>query len=172
VQDTYIEEDKELVQSYFELGEDEKTRRMSPWLLRIELNRCAPVTTAILMACRLVLSVRFACMKTSCMCCLCVSIPFVPGSGSPQVSNDCCLCREMMVDKKLSMSDIAERIDSEFTDELHCIFSDDNAEKLILRVRPPALALCVSHVLSPDPVRRHVRPLLVEVWVIKRSHAR
>jgi RNA polymerase Rpb1, domain 7 len=43
LQDTYIEEDKELVQSYFELGEDEKTRRMSPWLLRIELNRCAPV---------------------------------------------------------------------------------------------------------------------------------
>ena len=42
----------------------------------------------------------------------------------------------MMVDKKLSMSDIAERIDSEFTDELHCIFSDDNAEKLILRVQP------------------------------------
>lgn len=45
----------------------------------------------------------------------------------------------MMVDKKLSMSDIAERIDSEFTDELHCIFSDDNAEKLILRVREPLL---------------------------------
>jgi RNA polymerase Rpb1, domain 7 len=43
----------------------------------------------------------------------------------------------MMVDKKLSMSDIAERIDSEFTDELHCIFSDDNAEKLILRVHEP-----------------------------------
>lgn len=38
-QDTYIEEDKELVQSYFELGEDEKKGRMSPWLLRIELNR-------------------------------------------------------------------------------------------------------------------------------------
>ena len=44
-----------------------------------------------------------------------------------------------MVDKKLSMSDIAERIDSEFTDELHCIFSDDNAEKLILRVHEPLL---------------------------------
>ena len=29
------------MQSYFELGDDEKTRRMSPWLLRIELNRCA-----------------------------------------------------------------------------------------------------------------------------------
>lgn len=44
-QDTYIEEDKELVQSYFELGEDEKTRRMSPWLLRIELNRCAAASS-------------------------------------------------------------------------------------------------------------------------------
>ncbi len=68
--------------SYFELGEDEKLKRMSPWLLRIELNR------------------------------------------------------EMMVDKKLTMGDIAEKIDREFNDELHCIFSDDNAEKLILRVRP------------------------------------
>lgn len=79
--DTHIEEDKDLVASYFELGEDEKLKRMSPWLLRIELNR------------------------------------------------------EMMVDKKLTMSDIADRIDREFNDELHCIFSDDNAEKLILRLR-------------------------------------
>ena len=49
----------------------------------------------------------------------------------------------VQVDKKLSMSDIAERIDREFNDELHCIFSDDNADKLILRVlailRCPAL---------------------------------
>eukprot|EP00208_Stichococcus_sp_RCC1054_P006669 CAMPEP_0206139996 /NCGR_PEP_ID=MMETSP1473-20131121/7953_1 /ASSEMBLY_ACC=CAM_ASM_001109 /TAXON_ID=1461547 /ORGANISM="Stichococcus sp, Strain RCC1054" /LENGTH=969 /DNA_ID=CAMNT_0053533969 /DNA_START=9 /DNA_END=2918 /DNA_ORIENTATION=- len=79
--DTFIEEDKDLVTSYFELGEDEKLKRMSPWLLRIELNR------------------------------------------------------EMMVDKKLTMGDIAEKIDREFNDELHCIFSDDNAEKLILRLR-------------------------------------
>lgn len=90
VQDTYIEEDKDLVASYFELGEDEKLKRMSPWLLRIELNR------------------------------------------------------EMMVDKKLTMSDIADRIDREFNDELHCIFSDDNAEKLILRVRAPRLLPCSS----------------------------
>lgn len=33
------------MQSYFELGEDEKTRRMSPWLLRIELNRCAAASS-------------------------------------------------------------------------------------------------------------------------------
>ncbi len=45
------------------------------------------------------------------------------------------LNREMMVDKKLSMADIAERINAEFEDELTCIFNDDNAEKLILRVR-------------------------------------
>ena len=82
-QDTVILEDQDLVRSYFELGDEEQSNvsRMSPWLLRIELNR------------------------------------------------------EMMVDKKLSMSDIAEKITAEFGDELHCIFSDDNAEKLILRVR-------------------------------------
>ena len=80
-QDTVIEEDKELVTSFFELEEQTNVDRMSPWLLRIELNR------------------------------------------------------EMMVDKKLTMSQVAEKITSEFGDELHCIFSDDNAENLILRVR-------------------------------------
>ena len=54
------------------------------------------------------------------------------------------LNREMMVDKKLSMADIAERINSEFEDELTCIFNDDNAEKLILRVR----AFVVAELLS------------------------
>ncbi|KAE9596560.1 putative DNA-directed RNA polymerase [Lupinus albus] len=42
---------------------------------------------------------------------------------------------EMMVDKKLSMADIAEKINLEFDDDLTCIFNDDNAEKLILRIR-------------------------------------
>ncbi len=82
LQETVVESDQEFVRDYYEMPDDAiDTNRLSPWLLRIELNR------------------------------------------------------EMMVDKKLSMSDIAERIDREFTDELHCIFSDDNAEKLILRVR-------------------------------------
>ena len=82
VQDTVIEEDQEFVRQYFELPDDEvDVTRMSPWLLRIELNR------------------------------------------------------EMMLDKKLLMADVAERINSEFTSELTCIFNDDNAEKLILRVR-------------------------------------
>ncbi|OVA08877.1 RNA polymerase [Macleaya cordata] len=45
------------------------------------------------------------------------------------------LSREMMVDKKLSMADIAEKINLEFDDDLNCIFNDDNAEKLILRIR-------------------------------------
>uniref|UniRef100_A0A453DLJ3 DNA-directed RNA polymerase n=1 Tax=Aegilops tauschii subsp. strangulata TaxID=200361 RepID=A0A453DLJ3_AEGTS len=40
-----------------------------------------------------------------------------------------------MVDKKLSMADIAEKINHEFDDDLSCIFNDDNADKLILRVR-------------------------------------
>ena len=77
-----IDEDREFVEQYFEMPDEEMdVNRLSPWLLRIELNR------------------------------------------------------EMMVDKKLSMADIAERINSEFEDELTCIFNDDNAEKLILRVR-------------------------------------
>lgn len=88
-QSTVIVEDREFVESYFEMpDEGMDVNRMSPWLLRIELNR------------------------------------------------------DMMVDKKLSVSDIAERINSEFEDELTCIFNDDNAVKLILRVRRSAHLTC------------------------------
>ncbi|PSC72236.1 DNA-directed RNA polymerase II subunit 1 [Micractinium conductrix] len=45
------------------------------------------------------------------------------------------MARDMMVDKKLLLSEVAERINSEFEDELHCLFNDDNADKLILRIR-------------------------------------
>uniref|UniRef100_A0A453DLI8 DNA-directed RNA polymerase n=1 Tax=Aegilops tauschii subsp. strangulata TaxID=200361 RepID=A0A453DLI8_AEGTS len=79
---TLIPEDVDFVRSYYEMpDEDVDPDKMSPWLLRIELNR------------------------------------------------------EMMVDKKLSMADIAEKINHEFDDDLSCIFNDDNADKLILRVR-------------------------------------
>ena len=79
---TIIVEDLEFVQSYYEMpDEDIDPDKISPWLLRIELNR------------------------------------------------------EMMVDKKLSMADIANKINREFDGDLSCIFSDDNADKLILRLR-------------------------------------
>ncbi|XLR44761.1 hypothetical protein S83_029421 [Arachis hypogaea] len=79
---TVIEEDVDFVKLYNEMPDEEVAlERMSPWLLRIELNR------------------------------------------------------EMMVDKKLSMADIAEEIKHVFDDDLKCIFNDDNAEKLILRIR-------------------------------------
>ncbi|KAG9143347.1 hypothetical protein Leryth_022599 [Lithospermum erythrorhizon] len=79
---TIIEEDVEFVNSYYEMPDEEiDPNKISPWLLRIELNR------------------------------------------------------EMMVDKKLSMADIAEKINLEFGDDITCIFNDDNAEKLILRIR-------------------------------------
>eukprot|EP01134_Creolimax_fragrantissima_P005297 CFRG5297T1 len=45
------------------------------------------------------------------------------------------LDRKRMVDKNLSMEQVSERIKDEFGDDLYCIFSDDNAEKLILRIR-------------------------------------
>ncbi|KAA8532028.1 hypothetical protein F0562_006830 [Nyssa sinensis] len=79
---TIIEEDVDFVKSYYEMPDEEiALEKISPWLLRIELNR------------------------------------------------------EMMVDKKLSMADIAEKINLEFDGDLTCIFNDDNAEKLILRIR-------------------------------------
>lgn len=39
------------------------------------------------------------------------------------------------LDKKLSMEQIAEKISAGFGDDLNCIFNDDNAEKLVLRIR-------------------------------------
>ena len=45
------------------------------------------------------------------------------------------LDRRRMVDKNLTMETVAERINSEFAGDLKCIFSDDNAERLILRIR-------------------------------------
>ena len=79
---TVVEEDKEWVESYFDLNEGEvDVNLLSPWLLRIEL------------------------------------------------------ARDMMVDKKLLLSDVANVIMRDFGAELHCIYNDYNAEKLILRVR-------------------------------------
>jgi DNA-directed RNA polymerase II subunit RPB1 len=45
------------------------------------------------------------------------------------------MARDMMVDKKLLLSEVAERINADFADDLHCLFNDDNADKLILRIR-------------------------------------
>ena len=77
---TVIAEDQEFVNVYYEMP-DFDTSRISPWLLRIELDR------------------------------------------------------KRMTDKKLTMESIADRINQGFGDDLHCIFNDDNAEKLILRLR-------------------------------------
>ena len=45
------------------------------------------------------------------------------------------LDRKRMTDKKLTMEQISEKINAGFGDDLNCIFNDDNAEKLILRIR-------------------------------------
>lgn len=79
---TIIEEDSELVESYFEMPDEGiQVEKMSPWLLRIELNKIA------------------------------------------------------MIDKNITMQDIHDKITLEYPNELHCIYSDDNDEKLILRIR-------------------------------------
>ncbi|XP_072390152.1 LOW QUALITY PROTEIN: DNA-directed RNA polymerase II subunit RPB1 [Diabrotica undecimpunctata] len=79
-QNTVIPEDQEFVNVYYEMPDFDPTR-ISPWLLRIELDR------------------------------------------------------KRMTDKKLTMEQIAEKINAGFGDDLNCIFNDDNAEKLVLRIR-------------------------------------
>lgn len=79
-QESVIREDREFVNIYYEMP-DFDTSRISPWLLRIELDR------------------------------------------------------KRMTDKKLTMESIAEKISIGFGDDLNCIFNDDNAEKLVLRIR-------------------------------------
>ncbi|XP_049853446.1 DNA-directed RNA polymerase II subunit RPB1 [Schistocerca gregaria] len=79
-QNTVIAEDQEFVNIYYEMPDFDPTR-ISPWLLRIELDR------------------------------------------------------KRMTDKKLTMEQIAEKINAGFGDDLNCIFNDDNAEKLVLRIR-------------------------------------
>ena len=80
---TVVEEDEDFVKSYYEMPDEEiDIARISPWVLRVELDR------------------------------------------------------EAMSDKSLSMEDITERIAKEYgTGELHVICNDDNADKLVLRVR-------------------------------------
>jgi len=45
------------------------------------------------------------------------------------------LNRKMMLDKKLTMADVSNKISDDFQRDLMCICSDDNAEKLIIRCR-------------------------------------
>jgi len=75
-----IEEDQDFVSVYYEMP-DFDVSRISPWLLRIELDR------------------------------------------------------KKMTDKKLTMEQISEKINNGFGDDLNCIFNDDNADKLVLRIR-------------------------------------
>ncbi|XP_064638126.1 DNA-directed RNA polymerase II subunit RPB1-like [Lineus longissimus] len=79
-QNTVISEDQDFVNVYYEMP-DFDASRISPWLLRLELDR------------------------------------------------------KRMTDKKLTMEQISEKITAGFGDDLNCIFNDDNAEKLVLRIR-------------------------------------
>lgn len=79
-QSTVVAEDQEWVNVYYEMP-DFDVARISPWLLRVELDR------------------------------------------------------KHMTDRKLTMEQIAEKINAGFGDDLNCIFNDDNAEKLVLRIR-------------------------------------
>ena len=78
-QNTVITEDQEFVNIYYEMP-DFNTSNLSPWLLRLELDR------------------------------------------------------KRMNDKKLTMERVHEKIVATF-DDINCIFNDDDAEKLVMRIR-------------------------------------
>ncbi|CAM9278362.1 unnamed protein product, partial [Heterosigma akashiwo] len=79
---TVVAADREFVEEYYEMpDEDLDPEKMSPWLLRLELNR------------------------------------------------------EMVADKNLRMQEVAARMAETYGQDLHVIFTDDNAEHLVLRVR-------------------------------------
>ncbi|GIY87704.1 DNA-directed RNA polymerase II subunit RPB1 [Caerostris extrusa] len=80
LQNSVIAEDREFVSVYHEMPDFDPSG-ISPWLLRIELDR------------------------------------------------------KRMTDKKLTMEQIAEKIYAAFGNDLNCVFNDDNAEKLVLRIR-------------------------------------
>jgi DNA-directed RNA polymerase II subunit RPB1 len=79
LQNTVVPEDQDFVNIYYEMPDLDPTR-ISPWMLRIELDR------------------------------------------------------KRMTDKRLTMEQIAEKVYAMFGNCMKCIFSDDNAEKLILRI--------------------------------------
>ncbi|KAI9029899.1 hypothetical protein CLU79DRAFT_842835 [Phycomyces nitens] len=80
---TIIEEDADFVDTYYQLEDDNSpvVTRVSPWLLRLELNR------------------------------------------------------GMMIDKRLNITEVVQKISEEFRHDLHVIGSDENSEKLIIRCR-------------------------------------
>ncbi|KAG2223050.1 hypothetical protein INT45_008251 [Circinella minor] len=80
---TIIEEDADFVDTYYQLEEDTaaSVTRVSPWLLRIELDR------------------------------------------------------GMMIDKRLNITEVVQKISEEFRNDLHVMGSDENSEKLIIRCR-------------------------------------
>ena len=96
VKNTIVEEDKDFVETYYQLStEDLDLARLSPWVLRIELEKW------------------------------------------------------LVVDKKIEMSEFVDLILREYGDEgrdwLHVIVSDDNADKLVIRIR-----ILNEHAPNPD----------------------
>eukprot|EP00449_Zooxanthella_nutricula_P049003 CAMPEP_0198601680 /NCGR_PEP_ID=MMETSP1462-20131121/149819_1 /TAXON_ID=1333877 /ORGANISM="Brandtodinium nutriculum, Strain RCC3387" /LENGTH=1832 /DNA_ID=CAMNT_0044333415 /DNA_START=69 /DNA_END=5564 /DNA_ORIENTATION=+ len=45
------------------------------------------------------------------------------------------LSNKVMTDKKLTVREVGERIQNDFLGDIDCIFTDDNAEELVLRIR-------------------------------------
>jgi len=78
---TVVEADRDLVSNHYALEDQTEAQKVSPWLLRIEIDKQA------------------------------------------------------YIDKNLQMQTTAERISKDWGNDLHIIWSDDNAEQLVLQIR-------------------------------------
>lgn len=76
------------------------------------------------------------------------------------------LDRKKMTDKKLTMEHIADRIMTHYGDDFKCIFTDDNAEKLVLRIR----LLSSEQQKSTDVSKNVLCSTLHETWKMNRLH--
>lgn len=108
-QNTVVEEDQEWVNVYYEMPDFDVTR-ISPWLLRIELDRKHMTDRKLTME-QIAEKINAG----------------EPQAGGPSIGGGGGLL--------FGQTKMTFPISQGFGDDLNCIFNDDNAEKLVLRIR-------------------------------------
>mmetsp|Transcript_41397 Transcript_41397/g.119130 ORF Transcript_41397/g.119130 Transcript_41397/m.119130 type:complete len:1898 (+) Transcript_41397:64-5757(+) len=63
------------------------------------------------------------------------------------------LSNKVMTDKKLTVREVGERIQNDFLGDIDCIFTDDNAEELVLRIR--LLKEVEDMNVAPEPFNKY-----------------
>lgn len=110
-QNTVVAEDQEWVNVYYEMPDFDVTR-ISPWLLRVELDRKHMTDRKLTME----------------------QIAEKINAGESGIDGRSSLC-PLPVSTGSPLDNLSSSCSAGFGDDLNCIFNDDNAEKLVLRIR-------------------------------------